>query len=142
MKKIKFDDLSYNWYFISIILLSSILLSIGYFELIAFENPKSYKYFTASGHFIQIILLGRMFWFKNYVQWNKKGIGIRIKTFIGKSIAFDDIRNTKIEGKILTIYKYNGKSYDFDIKEIEESDVKKLYDIINQYSRFPKFLNN
>lgn len=142
MKKIKFDNLQYNWYFISMILLSSIFLCIGYFELIEFENPNTYRKIIAGGHFIQIILLSRMFWFKNYVQWNKKGIVIRIKPFFGKSISFDDIRNTKIENKVFTIHKYNGKIYDFDVKEIEENDVKKLYDIINQYSRLPKFLNN
>ena len=75
-----------------------------------------------------------MFWFKNYVQYNKKGIFIRIKTFFGKSISFDNVERTELENQALTIYKNDGTRYDFNLEEIEESDYKKLFDVINQYS--------
>jgi hypothetical protein len=74
-----------------------------------------------------------MFWFKNYVQWNKKGLVIRINSFWGKSIAFEDIKNTRLENNVLTIYKNNGESYDFDLKGIDENDSKRLNNLILEY---------
>jgi hypothetical protein len=57
-----------------------------------------------------------MFWFKNYVQWNKKGLMLRINHFWGKSISFEDIETSRLENDVLTIYKKDGVSYNFDLK--------------------------
>jgi hypothetical protein len=105
----------------------------GFFEIIEFENPKINKRISAIGYFTQAIFFSRMFWFKNYVQWNKKGIVVRIKSFFGKSISFENVKNSKLENNILTIYENNGKSYNFDLTEIDEKDSKKLNEIINKY---------
>ena len=74
-----------------------------------------------------------MFWFKSYVQYNKKGIFIRIKTFFGKSISFDNVERTELENQALTIYKNDGTRYDFNLEEIEERYSRKLFKVINQY---------
>ncbi|MCH7413294.1 hypothetical protein MM213_07360 [Belliella sp. R4-6] len=90
---------------------------------------------SALGFLLMTIYFSRMFWFKNYVQWNKKGVVIRIKPFRGKSLSFKDIKSSKLEGNMLTIYKYDGITYDFDLKGIDENDSKRLNDIINKYRR-------
>ncbi len=133
MKRIKFDNLQTNWLFISLILISIFCMIFGFFEIIEFENPKINKRISAIGYFTQAIFFSRMFWFKNYVQWNKKGIVVRIKSFFGKSISFENVKNSKLENNILTIYENNGKSYNFDLTEIDEKDSKKLNEIINKY---------
>lgn len=133
MKRIKFDNLQTNWLFISLILISIFCIIFGFFEIIEFENPKINKRISAIGYLSQAIFFSRMFWFKNYVQWNKKGIVVRIKTFFGKSISFENVKNSKLENNILTIYENNGKSYNFDLTEIDEKDSKKLNEIINKY---------
>ena len=133
MKRIKFDNLQTNWLFISLILISIFCIIFGFFEIIEFENPKINKRISAIGYFTQAIFFSRMFWFKNYVQWNKKGIVVRIKSFFGKSISFENVKNSKLENNILTIYENNGKSYNFDLTEIDEKDSKKLNEIINKY---------
>ena len=134
MKRIKFDNLQTNWLFISLILISIFCIIFGFFEIIEFENPKINKRISAIGYLSQAIFFSRMFWFKNYVQWNKKGIVVRIKSFFGKSISFENVKNSKLENNILTIYENNGKSYNFDLTEIDEKDSKKLNEIINKYS--------
>ena len=133
MKRIKFDNLQTNWLFISLILISIFCIIFGFFEIIEFENPKINKRISAIGYLLQAIFFSRMFWFKNYVQWNKKGIVVRIKSFFGKSISFENVKNSKLENNILTIYENNGKSYNFDLTEIDEKDSKKLNEIINKY---------
>ena len=133
MKRINFDTLQTNWLFISLILISIFCIIFGFFEIIEFENPKINKRISAIGYLSQAIFFSRMFWFKNYVQWNKKGIVVRIKSFFGKSISFENVKNSKLENNILTIYENNGKSYNFDLTEIDEKDSKKLNEIINKY---------
>ena len=133
MKRIKFDNLQYNWFFISLVLLSLICIIFGFFEIIQFQNPKINKGISAIGHVSQVVFFSRMFWFKNYVQYNKKGIFIRIKTFFGKSISFDNVERTELENQALTIYKNDGTRYDFNLEEIEERYSRKLFKVINQY---------
>ena len=133
MKRIKFDNLQYNQFFISLVLLSLICIIFGLFEIIQFQNPKINKGISAIGYLSQAVFFSRMFWFKNYVQYNKKGIFIRIKTFFGKSISFDNVERTEVENQVLTIYKNDGKRYDFNLKDIDENDTKKLNDIFKQY---------
>ncbi|MFV8333769.1 hypothetical protein [Flavobacterium sp. GSP14] len=67
------------------------------------------------------------------MQWNKKGMFLRINSFSGKSIAFKTIESTKLEKNILTIYKNDGNSFAFDLSAIDENDSKKVYDIIHHY---------
>lgn len=74
-----------------------------------------------------------MFWFTNYVQYNKKGIFIRIKTFLGKSISFDNVERTELENQVLKVYKYDGNNYHFNMKNIDENDSQRVNELINQY---------
>ena len=111
-----------------------ICIIFGFFEIIQFQNPKINKGISKIGYLSQTVFFSRMFWFKNYVQYNKKGIFIRIKTFFGKSILFDNVERTELENQVLTIYKNDGTRYDFNLEEIEENDSRKLFDVINQYS--------
>ena len=129
MRKIHFDNLGKNKYWILIILLSGVLIFIE--ELpIEFENPKIYKYLRASGFLLQVIYWSKLFWFKNTVQWNKKGAVIRINSFMGKSLSFDQIRKTELNENKLIITKTGGEIITFDLNHIAESDAQKLNEII------------
>jgi len=133
MNRIKFDNFQTNWFIISLTFIAIFCLIFGVFEIIEFENPKINKRISAVGYLYQAVFFSRMFWFKNYVQWNKKGLVIRIKHFWGTSISFEDIETSLLENDVLTIYKKNGVSYNFDLKNVDENDSKKLNVIINQY---------
>ncbi|MEP2280955.1 hypothetical protein [Maribacter sp.] len=128
-KKIHFDNMK-SWIWIAILILSLVFILAGTFELFQFENPKLNKRISAVGFFLQVIYFSKMFWYKNYVQWNKKGAVIKINTWSGKSLSFDQIKKTELIEKKLIITKDNGKTVTFDLNEIAESDTQKLNEII------------
>jgi len=128
-KKIHFDNMK-NWIWIAILILSLIFILAGTFELFEFENPKLNKRISAIGFFLQVIYFSKMFWYKNYVQLNKKGAVIRINSWNGKSLSFDQIKKIELIEKKLIITKENGNTVTFDLNEIAESDTQKLNEII------------
>ncbi len=119
-----------NWIWIVILILSLIFILAGTFELFEFETPKLNKGISAIGFFLQVIYFIKMFWYKNYVQWNKKGAVTRINYLISKSLSFDQIKKIELIEKKLVITKDNGNTVTFDLNEIAESDTQKLNEII------------
>ena len=130
MKRIHFDNMN-NWMWIVILILSLIFILAGGFEIFEFENPKLNKRISAVGFFIQFIYLSRIFWYKNYVQWNKKGAVIKINSFMGKSLRFDQVKITELKDKKLIITKDYGSKVTFNLNGIAEADTQKLNDIIS-----------
>ena len=130
MKRIHFDNLGKNKYWIIIMILALIFILIGFFQPFEIKNPKIYKYLNVTGFLLQTIYWSKLFWFKNTVQWNKKGAVIRINSFMGESVSFKEIKKTELVEKKLTIEKNNGEILRFDLNEILESDTQKLNEII------------
>ena len=130
MKRIHFDHLGKGNYWIILIILSLIFIVIGITEPFEFKDERIYKYISATGFFLQVIYFSKLFWYKNIVQWNDKGIVIRIKSFLGKSLRFDEIKATELNGKILTLTKSDGKIITIDLNEFAESDTQKLNEIM------------
>ncbi|MFI2744606.1 hypothetical protein ACG2LH_17865 [Zhouia sp. PK063] len=129
MKRIYFDNLK-NWIWITILILSLLFILAGTFEFFQFDNPKVNKKISAIGFFLQAIYYSKVIWHKNYFQWNKKRAYIRINSWTGKSLSFDQIRTTELNNKKLIITKKNGNKVSFDVNEIMESDTQKLNEII------------
>ncbi len=130
MKNIYFDNLNKSWFLTIILILSIFFLLFGIFEFIPFDNPNINKRISGVGFFLQALFFSRMFWYKNYIQWNKKGAVIRINSFLGKSLSFDEIKKTELNEKKLIITKKNGKIVTLDLNEISENDTQKLNEII------------
>ncbi|MDF4223564.1 hypothetical protein PXC01_18350 [Maribacter sp. M208] len=130
MKRIHFDNLGKKNYWILLIILSLIFIFIGLIEPFEFENKKIYKYISSCGFFLQALYFSKLFWYKNTVQWNDKGIVIRIKSFLGKSLRFDEIKATELNGKEMTLKKIDGRKILLDLNEIAESDIQKLNEIM------------
>ena len=131
MKKIYFDDISNlkkNWPKLSVLILSLIMILFGTFTDILSENWN--KWIKASGFLLFSIYFLSKVLRKNYVQWNKKGAVVRINSFMGKSLRFDEIKMTELIEKKLIITKDNGNTVTFDLNEIAESDTQKLNEII------------
>lgn len=82
-----------------------------------------YKKLISQEYFVTLIMF----------SITKKGIMIRVKPFFGKLISFDNVERTELENQVLTIYKNDGTTYDFNMKNIDENDTKKLNEIFNQY---------
>ncbi|MBJ6367666.1 hypothetical protein [Snuella sedimenti] len=130
MRNVHFDHIGGNWKSIAIMIFALACILVGTFEIIDFSNPKLNKYLNVIGFLIITIHYSKIFWYKNYVQWNKKGALIRINSFIGKSLSFDQIKTTELNDKKLVITKKDGKTIAFDLNEIVESDTQKLNEII------------
>lgn len=129
MKRIHLDNMR-HWFWIMLLIFSVILIFIGSFELIEFENSKIIKKIGAFGFLLFAVYFSRMFWHKNFVQWNKKGALIKINSFMGKSLSFDQIKMSELNEKNLIITKVNGNKVTFDLNEIAENDSQKLHEII------------
>ncbi|PHN92591.1 hypothetical protein CSC80_16740 [Maribacter sp. 6B07] len=128
-RKIHFDNMK-SWIWIFVLFLSLIFILVGFFELFEFENPKLNKRISAIGFFLQLVYFSKMFWYKNYVQWNKKGVVVRVNSWISKSLNFDQIKKTELIQNTLIITKNNGDTVKFDLNEIKETDTQKLNEII------------
>ena len=129
MQKIYFDNLRNNFW-LGIFILSSLCLIIGIFEFIEFSNPEMNDYIRKAGFLLQALYFSKMFWYKNYVQWNNKGAVIRINSLFGKSFKFLEVQSTELSNKILSITKTNGEKVSVDLNSISESDIRKLNEII------------
>jgi len=134
MKKIHFGNLEKKgrWIIIVISIIGLLLIINGAFEFVEFENPKTNKYLNAIGFLIVFAISSQMFWYQNYVQWNKRGILIRIKSFFGKNLKFKEIKSSELNDKKLIITETYGNKIEIDLSHIIESDIEKLIDIINK----------
>ncbi|WP_417198115.1 hypothetical protein [Bizionia sp.] len=105
MKRIHFGNLNKKgrWILLPLILTGLFLLLNGAFDFIEFENPKTNKYLNVFGYIIVFGFSTQMFWYKNYVQWNSRGMLIRIKSFLGKNIKFKEIISSELTNKKLIL---------------------------------------
>ena len=134
MKKIHFGNLERKIGLVVIIgsIIGLLLIINGAFKFVQFENRTMSKYLYATGFILIAIFSTRMFWYKNYVQWSKNGILIRIKSFFGKNIKFKEIKSSELIDKKLIISETYGNKIEVDLSHIIESDIEKLMDIINK----------
>jgi hypothetical protein len=130
MEKIHFDQIGGDKKWASLFVISLALIFTGFFELIDFSFPAMNKWLITAGFFIHVLFLSKLFWYKNVVQWNKKGVVIRIKSYVGKSLRFSEIESTHMNDKKLTIEMKSGKLFQFDLNEFPENDSKKLSTIL------------
>ncbi len=143
MKKIHFGNLNKNglWILLPLILVGLFFIINGAYNFIEFENPKMNKYLNVIGFIIIFGFSTQIFWYQNYVQWNKRGIFIRIKSFFGKNIKFKEIKSSDLNDKKLIITEMYGNKIEIDLSHIIKSDVEKLMDIINKNTNANKKLS-
>ena len=133
MKKLHFDDLGKQRFWKVLLVLSLVLILLGLFKPLELENATIYKYCNRVGFLIQAIFYSRLFWYKNNVQWNKKGFVIRIKPFYGKSVAFEEIKTLAMHENTLTIGRSAGSDLSINLSEIIESDRQKLFQLLKKH---------
>lgn len=127
-KRIHFDKLN-KWTSGILIVLALICISVGIFDLFPNLSPEWTKRISAFGYVFLVIHFGKMFVRPNYVGWNKRGMNIRIKSFLGESLSFKDIKSTDLEDGILKITKIGGQKIELDLNGIETQDIDKLNQI-------------
>ena len=129
MNKMHFENLR-DWKLVSILIISAILLILGIFEPFEFISPEIYDKILPAGFLLQIIYTSRIFWYKNYVQWNKLGMTLKINSFFGKHYSFDQISGVEMNTDTLTITKTNGTKTAYNIAGMEKRDALQLQHLI------------
>lgn len=132
MKKIKFDQLNFssNKAQVFLMILAGILILLNFLEVFNNSDSRFAKYSNSIAYFILALILSKMFWFKNYVQWNKKGIMIKLNNSLGKNYRFEEISSFNLQNSELIISKFNGQKNAFNLQNIEPESIKKLINIL------------
>lgn len=137
MKKIYFDDMK-NKVWIAILLFALVLILIGGFKVFEFKDPKVNNWISAAGFMLHILYFSRIFWHRNVVQWNKKGVYLRVNSYAGKSLKFNQIKNTELANNKLIVTKINNKKLIFNLNNIEDADTQKLNEIFITNTEYTK----
>jgi hypothetical protein len=82
MKKIHFNHLRFKNWSTLIIALAFICVIAGFFELFPFHNEKNHSKVSALGYLLTAIYYSKMFWYRNYVEWNKLGMNIKLNKWL------------------------------------------------------------
>jgi hypothetical protein len=134
MKKIHFNHLTFKNWTSLLMLISLVFILIGSFEIIDFEYKRTNKILASIGFFTQALYFSKMFWYKNYVEWNKLGMNIKINSLISKSITFKNVEKIELDSSNLKIIQKSGNDKIFEIHDIANTDLEKLAKIITQNS--------
>lgn len=133
MKKIYFDDMSNlkkNWTKPIVLYLGLILIIFGTFTDFLSEDWN--KWIKASGYLLFSIYYLRKVIRKNYVQWNKIGMTVRINSYIReKRITFNEINSYEFINDKLKIIQ-SSKTIKLDLNDYSEYDKERLIKIINK----------
>ncbi|SNV32269.1 Uncharacterised protein [Chryseobacterium taklimakanense] len=111
-------------------ILAGILIFLNFLEIFNNSDPRIEKYSNAIAYFILMVIFSKMFWFKNYVQWNRKGIMIKLNNSWGKNYKFEEISNFNLQNNELIISKFNGQINAFNLQNIEPESINKLINIL------------
>ena len=133
MKKIYFDDMSNlkeNWTKPIVLFLGLILIIFGTFTDFLSEDWN--KWIKASGYLLFSIYFLRKVIRKNYVQWNKLGMTVRINShFREKRITFNEINSYELINDKLKIIQ-SSKTVELNLIDFSEYDKERLIKIFNE----------
>jgi hypothetical protein len=134
MKRIFFDDMTHSiWVWLSI--LSVVLVINGAFGFFILINPFIHNVFYIIGFLIPVLFFGKMLFYRNYVQWNKKGILIRLNARIGGiSMKYREIESVAESDDSIIVVKKDGRRHELNTTHINSSDIKRLKDILFRHS--------
>lgn len=132
IKKIHFNYLRFKHWSTFVILIAFLCIMFGFFEIIAFNDPEINKKISALGYILTTIYFTKMFCFKNYVEYNKLGMSIKLNKWISKSISFAEVSEVPLTDSTLTIIEKSGFKKNFQIDTINSKDVAKLIRIISE----------
>lgn len=131
MQRIHFDNLSGDWIRVVLLMASAFFILIGYGMIFNYEN----HLLSALGFLIQIILFSKIFWYKNYVQWNKKGIVIKTNRIKSKSIPFEDIKTLIAAEDDLTLELLCRPDKKIRLNHIHDKDINRLIRLLVEHSQ-------
>ncbi|TXF90406.1 hypothetical protein FUA23_06340 [Neolewinella aurantiaca] len=139
MKPIKFQELSFNgsnapWLVLMVTGIVFIMLNL--FEVFSFMDPTVLKFLNAGSYLLAFSVHVRPFLYRNYVEWNKRGIVIRVNSFFGVNFSFADVKSIDYSDDAYRIYTHKGGSpKTIQLAGIEAGSRNRLKEVLQQYVR-------
>lgn len=137
MKPIKFHSLDWknNKLLLLFLLLSLVFIVSSLFDVWDFLGGETVKYITAICYLGLALKNIYPFFYRNHVQWNKRGIMIRVNSFWGTNFSFDEVRRIEYTEDRYTVYKYgNGwKPKMINLEGIEQESKERLLQILRSH---------
>ncbi len=118
-----------NFKSIVLLLIGLLLILIGFYKSYLEGNDVWSSGASVLGYLFFGLHFSKMFWHKNYVEWNKKGIVYKIKTRFGKTIRFNRVGGVVLKKDILFVTMVDGAIVEIDLHGICPEDQAKLQGI-------------
>ena len=131
MKKIHFDNLNKQNYWKYILIVAVAMIFAGMFKPVNTVNDKIYTALSIIGILTPIVYLSRIFWFRNIVQWNQKGVIIKLERYT-KSIKFEDIKKVRKEGNIIFILDHDEDEIEFNFEGYDKNSINRIVEILSE----------
>lgn len=132
MKRLFFIELKFKSWSSVLVLVSIVFIIIGNFDFLPIQYKEFTKHFSKIGFFMQALYFSKVLWYKNYAEWNKKGMNLKLNEFWGKQIVFDFVSRVDFdnETQILKIIDNRGFEKIFNATDIQKQDIDKLLAIL------------
>lgn len=137
MKKIKFYKLSLtsNLFWGLLLIVAAFFPLLSLFDVFDFLGEQNVKLITAVCYLVIAYEVGlRQFFYRNHVQWNKRGINIRINEFWGKSFSFSGIREIVYAEDEYTVITAIGSRKTINLQGIDTESKSKLLNILRSHT--------
>ena len=82
------------------------------------------------GFGLSIIFIGKHFFFRNYIGWNKKGITIKLNSLVSKTISFNKIASFVIKNERLEIFRKDGSIFHFKLTNLRTDHIDQIQEIL------------
>lgn len=133
-KRIYFEELKPGlWLVVMLVAFVLILVALlGMMEIVTIEE-KTASLFLTAGCLIQGIFFLRIFLYKNYVQYNRKGIMLRLQQNKSLSFRFSEVKNLRREAPhSIRIERDRKEPVTLDLSHVEEADIARLANLLEQ----------
>ncbi|NME67963.1 hypothetical protein [Flammeovirga aprica] len=78
------------------------------------------------GFGLLLLYQSRVWWFKDYVEWNKKQIYLKLGTGKGIKLKFSYLHSCVLQKEFLLLKLKNGETISISIKEYDRKQVQEL----------------
>ena len=110
MKTIKFYEMTLKGkglVQVPLLAASAILIVLILFDVLDFLGDKTVKWITAGCYLTMAVYNIRPFLYRNYVQWNRGGVLVRINSLWGNNFSFDNIRDVEYTGDTCLVHVHS-----------------------------------
>ena len=128
MKHIHFNKLN-RFQSIILLLIGLVLILFGFYKDYLGQGSLWTSISSVIGYIFFGLHFSKMFWYKNYVEWNKKGVVYKIKSRFGKTLRFNQVGNVDLKNDVLFVTLNDGSKTQIDLHEVFPEDQKKLQEI-------------